>query len=97
MNAVASEKPFCDKAENLTVGGDAHDVEKRILKHQWQADGDDHALDLWYQFFQDSERRALDSGRMKGIFAAITGDTELGQAQNGGSLRSRLPKSIDNA
>ncbi len=90
VNAVACQEPFGHKAQNPAIGRDTDNVEQGVLEHQRQAECDHHSPGFGNQLLQDGQSRTLDSRRMKGIFAAVTGDAKFRQTENACALGSRL-------
>ena len=68
MNAIPGQKLLGDKPGYFTIDGHANDIEERVLKHQRQAQGDNHARCVsGTSRSRMFKRRSLDACRVKGI------------------------------
>ena len=71
-----------DEAGDLSVRQNAGRVVNTVGDKQWQPNGDDHAIGFRSDLLQHVPRRLPDVRCQEHVFAAITGNAQLGQTQH---------------
>ena len=66
---------LADEDKNFAISDEAAGVVEGAVKQERQAEGKDHAARFGQQLGQHVERELLRIGAVKGVFAAIAGDT----------------------
>ena len=90
VNAVAGEELLGDEADDHAVGEQRGGVVQRLLVIDAAADRDDHAAGQRRERVELRERDVLQAVHEERVLAAVSGDRELGQAQQRHALGARV-------
>jgi hypothetical protein len=88
VDAVAGEVLFADEAEDPAVGDEGGGVEDAVVDPQREAEGDDHAAGGREDFEEGLEGLAEGVGGLEGVLTSVSGEAELGEAEDRGLLVS---------
>jgi hypothetical protein len=82
VNAVACEVALGHEAEDLPIGEEASGVEESVLVQDGQPDRNHDPFGRGGDALEDAESPFLDPAGQEGVFAAVAGDAQLGQAED---------------
>ena len=90
VDAVAGEELLADEADDRAVDEQRRGVVQRLLVIDRQPDGDDHAVGQRRERLELGERGVLQAVHEERVLAAVAGDRQLGQAQQGDAVGARV-------
>ncbi len=82
VQAIAAKEPLGDEAGDPPIDGQTGTVEQGVAVHQRQPEADDHAVRVRQDCRERFARRLLKSHAVEGVFAAVAGDAQFGQAED---------------